>query len=291
MTEAQWKLVVDRQGVTIASDKFQFSTSGTRQPDGEVTFDGDQQTAMNSAESSYMEAVIAQLQTMTRRTYGQYCGLSRALEIIGERWSMLLLRDLCVRSKTRQEMHEGFPGAPADTITTRLRELEHGGVVRQVRDEEDGETRYTLTMFGRELDDIVMRLGRWGTRLLGDPRPEDVATTDSVRMALRTMFRPEAAVGLRVSYQLDLEDIVVHAKIDDGTIETGAGPLPGADLVFDPGAALMPILFGELPPTEAIESGSVKYVGDPALIVKFAELFLIPPLPADPLGMPRTGYA
>src|SRR5205807_9060125 len=115
------------------------------------------------------EAVISQLQTMTRRTYGQYCGVSRALEIIGERWSVLLIRDLLIRPKSFQELHQGLPASAADIVSSRLKELEHGGVVRQV-EEEDGETRYQLTAFGRELDDIVIRLGRWGARLLGDPR-------------------------------------------------------------------------------------------------------------------------
>jgi DNA-binding HxlR family transcriptional regulator/putative sterol carrier protein len=278
MTEAQWKLVVDRQGVTIASDKFQFTTNGTRRADGELDFDDDQQTAMNSAESSYMEAVISQLQTMTRRTYGQFCGLSRALEIIGERWSMLLVRDLLIRPKSFHELHQGFPSSATDILSARLRELEYGGVVRQIQDS-DGESRYTLTAFGRELDDIVLRLGRWGARLLGDPRPEDVVTTDSVRMALRTTFRPEAAAGLQVSYQLDLPDMVIHAVINDGEIETGIGPLPGADLIMEPGPTLKPMMTGELSAAEAIASGSLKYFGDPALITTFTELFQIPPMP------------
>jgi len=282
MTEARWKLVVDQQGVTIASDRFQFTTNGTRQPET----DFDESMAMNSAESSYMEAVISQLQTMTRRTYGQFCGLSRALEIVGERWSMLFIRDLLIRPKTFHEMHEGFPSAAADILSARLRELEHSGVVRRVQDA-DGETRYTLTEFGRELDDIVIRLGRWGARLLGDPRPEDVVTSDSIRMALRTTFRPEAAAGLTVSYQLTVGDVVVHAKINDGTIDTGDGPLPGADLVLDPGMALKPMMTGELTPADAIESGDVKFLGDPSLITTFTKLFRIMPMPQEALTHSR----
>jgi len=277
MTEAQWKLVFDRQGVTIASDKFQFTTTGTRQ-DGEL--DSDSGLAMNSAESSYMDAVINQLQTMTRRSYGQYCGVGRALEIIGERWSVLIIRDLLIRPKSFEELHEGLPASATEILTTRLRELEHFKVVKQVLDA-DGSTRYRLTAFGRELDDIVLRLGRWGARLLGDPRPEDVATTDSVRMALRTTFQPAAATGVKVSYQLNLGDVVVHAKIEDGEIETGAGRLPGADLVLEPGLALKPMMSGELSAAEAIKTGSVKYIGPRALIDTFTKLFRITPMPVE----------
>lgn len=279
MTEAQWKLVVDQQGVTIASDKFQFTTNGTRQTEAELDFE--EQMAMNSAESSYMEAVISQLQTMTRRTYGQYCGVGRALEIVGERWSMLLIRDLLIRPKSFHELHKGFPASATEILSARLRELEHGGVVKQVADS-DGESRYQLTAFGRELDDIVIRLGRWGARLLGDPRPEDVATPDSVRMALRTTFRPEAAAGLHVSYQLNLGDMVVHAIIDDGEIQTGEGPLSGADMVLEPGLALKPMMTGELSATEALQSADFKYFGDPDLITTFTQLFRIMPMPTEP---------
>ncbi|HET9138959.1 winged helix-turn-helix transcriptional regulator [Actinophytocola sp.] len=279
MTDAQWKLVFDQQGVTIASDKFQFTTNATRQQD-DAGLDFEQQMAINSAESSYMEAVISQLQTMTRRTYGQYCGLSRAIEVVGERWSPMIIRDLLVRPKSFHELNQGFPSASTDILSARLGELEHSGVVRQVQDT-DGETRYRLTAFGRDLDDAMIRLGRWGARLLGAPRPEDVATNDSVRMALRTMFDPEAAAGIQVSYQLNLDDIVVHARIDDGVIETGEGPLAGADLVLEPGETLMPMLTGELSAAEAIATGSLKYFGDPALVALFTELFKIDPMPVD----------
>src|SRR2546430_1284403 len=142
MTEAQWKLVFDQQGVTIASDKFRFTTTGTRQTD-DTDLDFEQQSAMNSAESSYMEAVVAELQTMTRRTYGQYCGLGRALEVVGERWTMLFIRDLLVRTKSLEQLRQGFPAVAPEIVSSRMRELEHCGVVTQVR-EEDGVTRYRL---------------------------------------------------------------------------------------------------------------------------------------------------
>jgi DNA-binding HxlR family transcriptional regulator len=278
MTEAQWKLVVDQQGVTIASDKFQFTTTGTRQ-DAELDFD--EQLGMNSSESSYMEAVIAELQSMTRRTYGQYCGVGRALEIIGERWTILFVRDLLLGPKSLQELHQGLPAVSSEILTARLAELEHFGVVKQAPDE-DGETRYRLTVFGRELETIIMQLSLWGSRLLGEPRPEDVVTVDVVRLALKATFQPKAAAGLKVSYQLNLGDIVVHAKIDDGEIETGEGPLPGADLVLDDaGTSFKRMLGGEISAAEALETGSLKVFGDPALLATFTELFKIPPRPEE----------
>jgi DNA-binding HxlR family transcriptional regulator len=280
MYEPEWKLVVDQQGVTISSDKFQFRTIGTREPENGLDFV--EQVTMNSVEAAYVEAVIAELQSMTRRTYGQYCGLGRALEVIGERWTLLFIRDLCVGPRSLKELCKGFtPVAPA-IVAARMRELEYFGVVQQALDE-DGETRFRLTAFGRELEGVVIPLSLWGARLLGPLRPEDVRTAESMRMAFKAMFRPEAAVGLRVSFQLNLGgDLVVHAQIDDGTIETGEGPLPGVDLVLDElDTALLPLLTGELTAAEAIESGSVKTIGDAALLKTFTELFQIAPMPAD----------
>jgi DNA-binding HxlR family transcriptional regulator len=280
MTEPQWKLVVDQQGVTITSEKFQFTTNGTR-PAGAAEIDLEQQAAMNSAESAHMESVVSQLQTMTRRTYGQYCGLGRALELVGERWTMLFIRDLLVRNKSLEELQQGFPAVAPEIVTSRIRELEHGAVVKQV-EEEDGVTRYRLTSFGRELEEVAIPLGRWGARLLGPPRPEDTATIDSVRMAFRTMFRPEVAGDRKVSFQLNLGDIVMHVKVADGKAETGVGALDGVDLVIDePGPALMPLLTGELTVTEAVETGAVKIIGDPALLPVFTELFQVFPMPVD----------
>jgi DNA-binding HxlR family transcriptional regulator len=193
---------------------------------------------------------------------------------------MLFIRDLLVRPKSLEELQKGFPAVAKDIVDSRVRELEHNGVVKQV--EEDGVTRYRLTAFGRELEGVVIPLGRWGARLLGAPRPEDVVTIDSVRMAFRAMFRPEAAAGVTVSFQLNLGDVVVNVRVDDGKIETGEGPLPGVDLVLDePDTALMPLLTGDLLAAEAVETGAVKIIGDPAHLATFTQLFQIPPMPAD----------
>jgi DNA-binding HxlR family transcriptional regulator len=132
MTEAQWKLVMDQQGVTIASDRFEFRTgTGGSRPAGEdmAMDDAALEAALESAESSQMEAIISELQTMTRRTYGQFCGLSRALEVVGERWSMLIIRDLLVSSRSLTELQRGLPRIPTDLLCTRLKELEHTGIV------------------------------------------------------------------------------------------------------------------------------------------------------------------
>jgi DNA-binding HxlR family transcriptional regulator len=217
---------------------------------------------------------------MATRVFGQYCGLARALELVGERWALLVVRDLVLGPKRFTDLRRGLPRIPTNVLSARLRELEETGVVRRrLLPRPAAAVVYELTSYGQELEDVVLRLGRWGARSLGEPRPEDVLTADSLVLALRATFRPEAARGLRASYELRAGDVVVHARVDDGALEAAEGPLAGADLVLETGPALKALMAGELGPAEAVESGAVRLVGDPELLARFVELFRVGPAP------------
>jgi DNA-binding HxlR family transcriptional regulator len=221
------------------------------------------------------------IKSMAGRSYGQFCGLSRALEIVGERWALLIVRDLLVGPRRFTDLRRGLPRIPTNILSSRLKELEHTGVVRRrVLPRPAASIVYELTEYGRELDGIVLRLGRWGARTLGEPGPENIVTTDSLIMALRAGFRAESARGVRAGYELRLGEVVVHARVDDGVSEVGEGPLAGADLVLEPGTELRRLMAGEITPVEAVESGAVRITGDPALLDRFAEIFHIAPAPA-----------
>jgi DNA-binding HxlR family transcriptional regulator len=218
---------------------------------------------------------------MTTRTYGQFCGLAHALELVGERWALLVVRDLVAGPKRFTDLRNGLPRIPTNVLSARLKELEGSGVVRRrAQPRPAGGVVYELTEYGRDLEDVLLRLGLWGARSLGQPRPEDVLTTDSMIMALRATFRPEAARGLRAGYELHLGEVVLHARVDDGTLEVAEGPLEGADLVIETGPAIRSLLAGELSPGEAIAGGGVHLTGDPDLLTRFVEAFHIPPAPA-----------
>jgi DNA-binding HxlR family transcriptional regulator len=282
MTEAGRKLVVDRQGVTIVGDKFQFSTSATPSALMDPDLEGLVADATGAGE---MESVITGLQSMTKLSYGQYCGLARAVEILGERWSMLLVRDLLVEPKTLATLQRGFARIPADTLLARITELEHGGVVQRRPGSEPGTEVYELTEYGLELDDIAVRLGHWGARLLGEWRPEDTVTANSLVMTLRVAFQPEAARGRTVSFQVEIAplDIVFHGAVRDGLLMAGLGPVPGgADLVIEPLTHLRGLLKGTLDPDEAVRDGKVRVQGDPALLRTFTEIFRMPAALARP---------
>jgi hypothetical protein len=124
----------------------------------------------------------------------------------------------------------------------------------------------------------VLALGRWGMQTLGEPGPGDLLTVDALIIALRTVFDPEPARGLRVSYQLRMGEIVVHALVDDGALQVGAGELATADLSIETGAAVRGLLTGELDPATAIAEGVVRLVGPADLLTRFVELFHIRPV-------------
>ncbi len=213
---------------------------------------------------------------MPLRSYGQFCGFARAVEIVGERWAFMILRDLLVGPKRFTDLHRGLPGIPTNVLAARLKELEETGVVqRRVLPRPDGSVVYQMTGYGMELEDIVYRLGRWGAKALGEPRPGETITADSLVMALRSTFDPSAAQSVRQSYELHVGDIVIHARIDRGAVEVQKGPLPGADLIIETGPALKALMSGELTPSQAIANGSIRLTGDSKLLDRFVQIFHI----------------
>lgn len=270
MTESTWKVIVAGEQLTISSDAFTFTTSGT--------------------DPMLLEGVLADLQSAVRGTYGQYCGLSRAAEMVGERWGFLIVRDLLTGPKSVAQLCEGLPRMSPTLLSRRLKELAYCGIVRQVGTaDEDERATYELTEYGRASEDAVLAFGRWGAATLALPRPEDIVTDASLMVALKAMFLPEMAGGARVSYELHIADCVINARIDDGMLEVGAGPLPGADAVLHLGFALRELMTGDKSVTEALASGEVTVDGDPAMLSGFVSMFQLPRLPAP--ATPTTAFA
>jgi DNA-binding HxlR family transcriptional regulator len=218
---------------------------------------------------------------MSVRPYGQFCGFARAAEIIGERWAFLILRDLLVGPKRFTDLHRGLVGIPTNVLTARLKELEQAGVVqRRVLPRPEGSVVYELTQHGMELEDVVIQLGRWGSKLLGEPRRGETLTVDALIMAMRSTFRREAALGVYAAFELHVGEIVIHARVDDGTLEVAEGALTNADLIIETGTALKALMAGEISSAEAIDNGSVLLTGDPELLSRFVKIFHIGSMPA-----------
>lgn len=209
---------------------------------------------------------------MAARDYGQYCGVTRALELVGERWALLIVRDLLVGPRRYGELAAGLPRIPSNILSTRLKELQAAGVLR--RAPHSRVIVYELTAYGRELEPVVLALGSWGFKAMGDPRPEQVITPDSMTMALRTAFRPEVAATLpATSYAAHLgpAELLVHVNGATLDVTRGDGPV---DLAFAAGPGIRQVISGEMSPDRAIATGVVEVLRGPGdLLARFATTF------------------
>ncbi|MEU5262360.1 winged helix-turn-helix transcriptional regulator [Amycolatopsis sp. NPDC021455] len=223
------------------------------------------------------------------RTYGQFCGLARALELVGERWALLVVRDLVLGPKRYPELKAGLPRIPPSILSARLNELEAAGVLRRrVRPDLDAGLVYELTEYGSELDQVLLDLGLWGARSLSRPAAGDVFTLDTAILSLYTAFRSEAAAGVQVGYEIEYPgELVVHAMVDDGALKVSEGHHPGADLVIRCGrdAALLDVISGRVSPAEAVRSGRLALEGDLGDLELFARLFRLASAPEPEAGI------
>ena len=195
---------------------------------------------------------------------------------------MLVVRDLILGPKRFSDLRRGLPRIPTNILAGRLRELEEAAVVRRrVLPRPAASVVYELTEYGEDLKPIVLTLGAWGARSLGDPRRDDTVNADSLVLALTATFQPDAARGLDASYELHVGPVVVHARIHNGRLEAAEGPLPGADLVLDPGPALKALMAGDIAPEEARQSGMIRATGKQDLLARFVEIFRIAPGPCS----------
>jgi DNA-binding HxlR family transcriptional regulator len=218
---------------------------------------------------------------MKARSYGQFCGLARALEIVGERWVVLIIRDLLVGPKRFTDIHHGLPRIPTNVLTARLKELEAAGVIhRRLLPRPAGSVIYELTEYGKELEGVIISLGRWGAKLLDEPRADEIITEDSMIMAMRATFHPEAARDVAADYELHFGPIIIHARVNGGKLEAGAGVIKSPDLIIEAGPAIKDLMAGVITPAEAVKKKIVHLKGDVSLLEPFAKIFRIEAMPA-----------
>ena len=209
---------------------------------------------------------------MAARDYGQYCGVTRGLELVGERWALLIVRDLLVGPRRYGELAAGLPRIPSNILAARLKELQEAGAIR--RAPRSRVIVYALTPSGRELEPVVLALGAWGFKAMGDPREGQVITADSMTVALRTAFRPNVAADLpptAYAARLGPAELLIRVAGVDLDVSTGDGP---ADLAFAAGPGIRRLISGELTPDRAIATSVVEVLRGPGtLLGRFASTF------------------
>jgi DNA-binding HxlR family transcriptional regulator len=221
----------------------------------------------------------------TARSYAQLCGIATALDVIGDRWAALIVRDLLLGPLRFGELTEGLPGIGTNTLAARVRQLEASGVVaRRLRPLPDRGTVYELTPYGRELEPMLMGLGRWGTKSMGR-LPPDVATRSRWLVAAMLAFHDETRrVSRPTTWELRLTDGAFTVRAEATSLAVAAGAPDAADLVVTThDDQLHRLLTHRLTPSEAIASGAASVSGDASQLQDRLELFAFPAL--DPAGV------
>lgn len=230
------------------------------------------------------------------KDYRQFCGLAKAASVLGERWALLVLRDLSLGPRRFGELQQGLPGVPTTVLTTRLRELEEQGVVTRTPVDRPGRGLvYALTDHGRELVPVLDALGRWGARRMIEPQADDTMTDASLAAALRAAYQP-AGLDDGVSVAVVAGPAQAWARTADGALVVGAGaPESAPDLTITTGPQMRALLAGLLSPREALDDGAMTVDGPVELFERFASAFHVPADPAltpfaDSTPSPRTSH-
>jgi DNA-binding HxlR family transcriptional regulator len=209
---------------------------------------------------------------MARKAYGQYCPVAHALELVGERWALLVVRELLSGPKRYTDLAEGLPGIGTNILAGRLRDLEDAGVIQKRRlPPPTAVSVYELTPYGEELREPLYALGRWGARSLGPPTAEDKLAPGWLVNAVRATCR--GCVTDKV-YELRADGESVTARFEDDELVVENGSSADADTVIetDP-ATLFCIASGQVAIREALRSKAVKVSGDRDEAERFLSLF------------------
>lgn len=218
-----------------------------------------------------------------KRSYNQYCALARALDVVGERWTLLVIRELLLGPKRYKDLLAGLPGIGTNLLADRLRNLEELGLAaRRVLPPPAGSTVYELSEAGRALEPAVLELGRWGARFLGEPRLDDAMQPGWFFVSIRATFRPELAAQLDESYEFRIGPETFGVRIREGQLSVGQGAAEAPDVVASTDLdTFIALLAQRLAVPEALGSGAVQIDGDASALSRFVEIFAWPQADAD----------
>ncbi len=231
---------------------------------------------------------------MARRSYEQLCAVARALDVVGERWTLLLVRELLFGPRRFGELEDALPGIGPNLLSARVKALAEEGVIRRVAlrtDARGGGIGYELTEQGRELEPVLVALARW--ELSRSTAVPDVAVTGApaggengasgilpqVRaewaiLALRARFAADSSSGLSEAYQVEIGERVFRLDVRDGRVEATVGRDPNAAVTVRADAATIArIALGGISLEQAATAGRVQLAGSPFAAARFARVF------------------
>jgi DNA-binding HxlR family transcriptional regulator len=210
----------------------------------------------------------------TTRSYNQFCALAKALDVVGERWTLLIARELLSGPKRFKDIYDALPGIGTNLLSARLKDMErHGLVARAKLPPPAASAVYELTERGGELGDVVRALVKWGFALLGNPQPEEFFRPHWVMQAILATFDPEAAQGISETYEFRIDEEIFHIKVGDGKAEGMLGPASKPDLVVvATSLQFLTLGFGENQKNYAVKQGLIRQ-GTVEMLERFGRIF------------------
>ena len=202
------------------------------------------------------------------RSYNEYCSIAKSLDVVGDRWTLLIVRELVQRGACRYtDLRDGLPGIATNLLAERLRQLEHAGVVaREDAPPPVATTLFRLTPRGEQLRPVLDGLARWGVPLMTERKPEDAVRSHWLAMALERMLTDRRPDGSAVTIELHTGDQPIVIETRDGAVHTRLGRADGADATLTgPPTPILGLLLGLLALDDAKARG-IDYAGDPAVL-------------------------
>jgi DNA-binding HxlR family transcriptional regulator len=208
------------------------------------------------------------------RSYDQFCPLARALDVVGDRWTLLVLRELRLGPKRFTDLLEGLPGIGPTLLANRIKSLQADGLVTRTNLPLPAPAKvYELTEAGRELAPAMVELSRWGVRYMGTPRSGDQFRLGWFLAAQQAMYDPESTRGVRETYELRIAEEVFTVRVDNGSLAIEQGPSPDPDFVVTTDYETFFALGArQLSPADAVRLGRATMRGDLATAERCVEI-------------------
>ncbi len=213
-------------------------------------------------------------QIMRKRTYNQTCSVAGALDVLGERWTLLLIRELLTGPKRYNDLLDALPGIGTNLLADRLKSLTSDGLITQGKlPPPAAASVYELTEVGERLEPVLLELVRWGMRYRRKLKKSATYRATWTAVAMRAFFRPERARGVRLSCEFRVGDEVLHAVVRDGELRSVAGPALEPDVTVTTAPEIFRRFESGEDPADLEKTGKWKVTGSAAALKKFARLF------------------
>ncbi|MHA2097888.1 MAG: winged helix-turn-helix transcriptional regulator [Candidatus Kariarchaeaceae archaeon] len=200
---------------------------------------------------------------MSNRQYGQYCAIARSLDIIGERWTLLIIRELLTGPKRFKNLLQNLPGIGTNLLANRLKQLEKNDIIQKLRLPPPADVlAYDLTKHGRDLENILTSIIQWGSIYLERGQGDDYARPGWAILGIKGLFKPDKAHGISLTCQFNIDQESFWIKIHDNKISTLEGKIEGSDITLTMGEpTFLGLGDGSTDIESALNSGKIRLEG------------------------------